>query len=67
MREEVLSSVGAQDTDTREYEITNLEDIEFSSENLAVEMDRICQPGIDSPFSHLFLTIFIWDQLLPTQ
>ena len=29
-REEVLSSVGAQVTDTRRYELSNLEDIEFS-------------------------------------
>ena len=27
---EVLSSVGAQDTDTRGYELSDLEDIEFS-------------------------------------
>ena len=32
MREEVLSSVGAQDTDTRGYELSDLEDIEFSWE-----------------------------------
>ena len=30
MREEVLSSVGAQDTDTSGYELCDLEDIEFS-------------------------------------
>ena len=30
MKEEVLSSVGAQDTDTRWYEVSDLEDIEFS-------------------------------------
>ena len=30
MREEVLSSVGAQDTDTSGYELSDLEDIEFS-------------------------------------
>ena len=30
MREDVLSSVGAQDTDTIGYELSDLEDIEFS-------------------------------------
>ena len=30
LREEVLSSVGAQDTDTRGYELSGLKDIEFS-------------------------------------
>ena len=30
LREEVLSSVGAQDTDTRGYELSDLENIEFS-------------------------------------
>ena len=30
MREEVLSSVGAQDTDTSGYELSDLKDIEFS-------------------------------------
>ena len=30
MREEVLSNVGTQDTDTRGYELSDLQDIEFS-------------------------------------
>ena len=51
MREEVLSSVGAQDTDTRGYELSDLEDIEFSWEDPAVDMDSVYRPGIDTPFS----------------
>ena len=51
MREEVLSSVGAQDTDTRGYELSDLEDIEFSWEDPAVDMDSVYRPGNDSPFS----------------
>ena len=51
MREEVLSSVGAQDTDTSGYELSDLEDIEFSWEDPAVDMDSVCRPGIDTPFS----------------
>ena len=51
MREEVLSSVGAQDTATRGYELFDLEDIEFSREDPAVDMDSVYRPGIDAPFS----------------
>ena len=51
MREEVLSSVAAQDTDTRGYELSDLEDIEFSWEDPAVDMDSVYRPGIDTPFS----------------
>ena len=41
MREEVLSSVGAQDTDTTGYELSDLEDNEFSWEDPAVDMDSV--------------------------
>ena len=51
MREEVLSIVGAQDTDTSGYELSDLEDIEFSWEDPAVDMDSVYRPGIDTPFS----------------
>ena len=51
MREEVLSSVGAQDADTRGYELSILEDIELSWEDPAVDMDSVYRPGIDTPFS----------------
>ena len=51
MREEVLSSVGAQDTDTSGYELSDLEDVEFSWEDPAVDMDSVYRPGIDTPFS----------------
>ena len=51
MREEVLFSVGAQDTDTRGYELTDLEDIEFRWEDPALNMDSVNQPGIGTPLS----------------
>ena len=51
MREEVLSSVGAQDTDTSRYELSDLEDNEFSWEDLAVDMDCVYRSGTDTPFS----------------
>ena len=51
MREEVLSSVGAQDTDTRGYDLSGLEDIEFSWEDPVVDMDSVYRPEIDTLFS----------------
>ena len=51
MREEVLSIVGAQETDIRGYELSDLEDIELSWEDPAVDMDSVYRPGIDTPFS----------------
>ena len=51
MRDEVLSSVGAQDLDTSSYQLTDLEDIEFNGENSQLDMDAVFRPGIDTPFS----------------
>ena len=51
MREEELSSVGAQDLDTSSYQVSDLEDIEFNWENSQLEMDAVFRPGIDAPFS----------------
>ena len=51
MREEVLSSVGAQDLDTSSYQVSDLEDIEFNWETSQLDMDSVFRPGIDTPFS----------------
>ena len=51
MREEVFSSMGAQDLDTSIYQVSDLEDIEFNWENLQLDMDAVFRPGIDTPFS----------------
>ena len=51
MREDVLSSVGAQDLDTSSYQVSDLEDIEFKWENPQLDMDAVFRPGIDAPFS----------------
>ena len=50
MRDEVLSSVGAQDLDTSSYQVSDLEDIEFNWENSQLNMDSVFGPGIDTPF-----------------
>ena len=51
MRDEVLSSVGAQDLDTSSYQVFDLEDIEFNWENSQLDMDSVFRTGIDTPFS----------------
>ena len=51
MRDEVLSSVGAQDLDTGSYQVSDLEDIESNWENPQLEMDEVFRPGVDTPFS----------------
>ena len=51
MRDEVLSSVGAQDLDPSSCQVSDLEDIEFNWENSQLEMDAVFRPGIDTPFS----------------
>ena len=51
MRDEVLSSVGAQDLDTSSYQVSDLEDIEFKKEDSQLDMDAVFRPGIDTPFS----------------
>ena len=49
MRDEVLSSVGAQDLDTSSCQVSDLEDIEFNWEDS--QLDAVFRPGIDTPFS----------------
>ena len=51
MRDEVLSSVGAQHLDTSSYQVSDLEDIEFNWENSQLDMDAVFRLGIDTPFS----------------
>ena len=51
MRDEVISSVGAQDLDTSSYQVSDLEDIEFNREDSQLDMDAVFRPGIDTPFS----------------
>ena len=51
MRDEVLSSVGAQDLDNSSYQVSDLQDIEFNWENPQLHIDAMFRPGIDTPFS----------------
>ena len=58
MRDEVLSSVVAQDLDTSSYQFSDLEDIEFNWETSQLDMDSVFRPGIDPPFLQQYLTIY---------
>ena len=51
MRDEVLSSVGAQDLDTSSYQVSDLEDIKLNWENSQLETDAVFRQGIDTLFS----------------
>ena len=51
MRDEVFSSVGAQDLDTSSYHVSDLEDIEFNWDNSQLDMDTVFRPGIYTPIS----------------
>ena len=51
MREEVLSSVGAQDLATSSYQVSDLDDIEFNWEGSQLDTDAVFRPGIDTPFA----------------
>ena len=58
MKDEVLSSVDAQELDTSGYLVSDLEDIEFHWGELGLNMDAVCWPGIDTPFSPSTLNDF---------
>ena len=51
MRDEVLSSVGAQNLDTSSYQVSDLEDIELNWENSHLERNSVLRPDIDTPFT----------------
>ena len=58
MRDEVLSSVGAQEgLDTSGYQVSaaDLDDVEFLYENNQLHVDAVFRPGIDTPFSRTTL------------
>ena len=65
MRDEVLSSVGAQDMDTSSYQVSDLEDIMFNWENSQLDMHAVFR--LDTPFSPTtFDDLYKGDQLKTT-
>ena len=51
MREEVLASAGALDVDTKTYQLSAFDDIEFFSNYSRVELDDVFRPSLYTPFS----------------
>ena len=53
MRDEVLSSVGAQAMDTSGYQVSDVDDVEFywESDQLDVDADAVFRPGNDASVS----------------
>ena len=50
LRDEVLSSVGAQDMDANGYQVSHLH-VDTYWENDQPDVDAVFRPGIDTPFS----------------
>ena len=59
VRDEVLSSVRAQDLDTSSYQVSDLEDIEFNWKDSQLDMDAVFRAGIDTPFSPITFDDFL--------
>ena len=51
MKEKVLSSIGAQDVDTGDYHVDELDDIQFYWEDPEALIDAEFRSGIDTPYS----------------
>ena len=62
MREEVLSSVGANDIDRSGYQKSDQDDVELYFENGRADVEGVFRPGIETPFRLQFLAIWRWVQ-----
>ena len=51
MRDEVISSVGAQDMDTSGYQVLDLDDVDFYLEKDELHVNAVFIPGTDTTFS----------------
>ena len=51
MSDEVLSSVGAEDIDTRRYHVSKLDDADFYREKGPLDVDAVFRPEIGTHFS----------------
>ena len=58
MRDEVFSSMGAQDLHTSSYQLTGLEERESNWEIAQLDMEAVFRLGIDTPFLQLHLMIY---------
>ena len=67
IRDEVLSSVGAQDTDTSGYQVSDPEDFEFHWEGPDLNMDAVHRPSMETLSCPLTFNDLRWVQWLKTQ
>ena len=51
MRDEVLSSVGAEDMDTSGCQLSDHDDFQLYWENDQLDVDAVSRQGLDTPFS----------------
>ena len=51
MRDEVISSVGAQDMDTSGYQVSDLDDVKFYWKIDQLDVDAVFKLGIDTPLT----------------
>ena len=51
MRDEVLSSVSAQEMDTNGYQVSDMDDIECHWEDPGFNMNAVFRPGVDTSVS----------------
>ena len=58
VRDEVLSSVEAQDLDTSSYQVSHLGNIEFNWENSHLDMDAVFRQAWTLRFPQIHLTIY---------
>ena len=58
MRDEVISSVGAQDVVTSGYQVSDLDDVDFYWRNDQPDVDAVLRQGIQTLFSHSIFNNF---------
>ena len=67
MRDEVLSSVCAEDKYTSGYQLSDLDDVELYWENDQLDVNAVFRMGIDTPFHQQRLTTWRWEVQQKTQ
>ena len=58
IRDEVFSTVGAQEMNTSGYQLSDVEDIEGHWEDLDLNMYAVFRLGMNNPFSHSTCKVF---------
>ena len=67
MRDEALSSIGAQDKVTSGYQVSDLDEVEMYWEKDQQDVNAVFRLGVDTPFPVQLETILRRDQWLRTR